>query len=123
MVVGPVIFGHHHDAGRAFVQAMDDPGPQNAIDSAEIFAVKKERIHQGARWIAGGRMDHHTRRLVDNNDGGIFVKDGDRERFGFDRKRLGLGKDTGNEIAWFHMSTGLRGLVVEKDGPFFNQFL
>lgn len=68
-------------------------------------------------------MDHHAGRLVDDNEGGIFVKNGERERFGFDRKRLGLGKDTGNEVPWFHMGAGLRGLVVEKDGLFFNQFL
>jgi hypothetical protein len=122
MVIGPVIFGHHHDAGRAFVQAMDDPGPQNAIDSGEIFAVIKERIHQGARWVAGGRMDHHASGFVDDNDGGILVKDGEREGLGFDRKRLGLGKDAGNEIACLQMAPGLRGLAVEQNGLLFNQF-
>jgi len=36
---------------------MDDPGLQNTVDSCEISAMIKERIHQGPRWIAGGRMD------------------------------------------------------------------
>jgi len=48
MVIGLVIFGDHHDAGRAFIQAMDDSGSQNAVDSGEIFAVIKEGIHQRA---------------------------------------------------------------------------
>ncbi len=47
MVIGFVIFGDYHDAGSVLVKAMDDPGPQDAIDSSEIFAVIKERIHQG----------------------------------------------------------------------------
>ena len=67
-------------------------------------------------------MDHHAGTLVDDDEGGVFVKNGERERFGFDRKRLGLGKDTGNEIPWFHMGAGLRGLAVEQNGLFFNQF-
>jgi len=48
MVIVLVIFGDHHDAGRAFIQAMDDSGSQNAVDSGEIFAVIKEGIHQRA---------------------------------------------------------------------------
>jgi hypothetical protein len=123
MVIGFVIFGYHHDAGRAFVKAMDDPRPQNAIDSGQILAVIKERIHQGARGVTRGGMDHHSCGLVDDDDGRVFIKDRDGERLGFDWKRLGLGKDAGNEIPCFHMGPGLRGLVVEQNGSFFYQSL
>ena len=61
LFVRRVVLGHHHQARRAAIEPMHDPGPLFAADAAQIVDVMKERVDQRSARVAGRRMDHHSR--------------------------------------------------------------
>ena len=57
------------------------PGPLLAADAAEIVDVVQQRVDQRPAGMPGGRMDHHPRRLVDDDEVLVLVEDWQRQRF------------------------------------------
>ena len=72
-------FGHHHDAGRIFVETMNDSGSFDAADAGKIPAVMEEGVDQGAGRVAGGRVNDEARRFVDDQQVVIFVQNWHQE--------------------------------------------
>jgi hypothetical protein len=66
--VGFVSLGNHHKPGRIPVQTVDDPWPQFPPDTGEVSDVMEEGVHQGPIGVANSRVDHQSRRLVDDNE-------------------------------------------------------
>ena len=64
--------GHHHQAGGVLVQAMHDTGTRN-VD--QIGYAVQQCIEQGTVLMAGRRMHHQPRRLVQHQDLLILVDD------------------------------------------------
>lgn len=76
-----VRLGNHHDARRILVQTMDDAGSPYAADTGQaVAAVVQQRVDQRPGPVAGRGVDHHAGRLVDHDDGLVFVKDVQRDR-------------------------------------------
>jgi hypothetical protein len=92
MVKSLVLFGNNHDAGSILIQSVHNAWPQDAINPGEIFTMIKKGIDQCAGWVSISRMNDHARRLVNDDDGWVLIKDGEREGFWFERKGFGLGK-------------------------------
>ena len=70
--------GDDHQAGRVFVQAMDDAGAGLAADAGEGgAAMGDEGVDEGAVRVAGGGMDDETGRLVEDQQMAVFVEDGE----------------------------------------------
>lgn len=70
---------------------MDDAGPYAARRSRQLIEVVDERVCERARLDARARMDHHPRRLIDDDKVFIFKDDIQRQRLRrqLDRGRLG----------------------------------
>ena len=43
--MGHIVFGSNHDAGRIFIQAVDDARADDTVDTGEIPAVIQQGIH------------------------------------------------------------------------------
>ena len=70
---------HHHARG-ILVEAVDDPRPALAADAGEAVAAMGEQgVHQRALVVAGRGMDDEPRRLVEHDEVGILVEDGERD--------------------------------------------
>ncbi len=67
-LVRGVVLGDDHQAGRALVEAMHDAGPQLAADAAQIVDVVQQGVDQRPVGVAGGGVDDHAGRLVDDHE-------------------------------------------------------
>ena len=82
MLVGLVILGGDHHTGGVLVETMNDAGPQLATNTREILAVMQQSVDQRAALVSRRRVHHKMSRLVNNDQGGILVKNRQRNRFG-----------------------------------------
>ena len=73
-----VVLRDDHHAARVFVEPVDDAGTKLAANSAEIAHVKQQRVDQRAVGVAGGGMDHHSGRFVDDHKIAVFKKNRER---------------------------------------------
>src|SRR5438270_336063 len=73
-----VVLRDHHHAARVFVEPVDDSGTKLAANSAEIAHVKQKRVDERAVGVAGGGMDHHSGRFVDDHKIAVFKKNRER---------------------------------------------
>src|SRR4029453_980803 len=74
-----VALGDPREAAGILVEGMYDAGPLDAADARQAgAAMGDQRVDQGAGWVACGRMDHQASRLVDHDQVGVFVDDGER---------------------------------------------
>ncbi len=56
--VGAVVLGHDEETAGVLVEPMHDAWPLDAADAGEaVPAMGDQRVHQRARFVAGGRMD------------------------------------------------------------------
>ncbi len=87
--VGAVGLGHHHQPGGVLVEPVHDAGPLDAADAGEaVAAMGDQRIDQRAGGVAGGRVHHEARRLVDDDELVVLVDDVERDRFALRLRRL-----------------------------------
>lgn len=87
--VGTVGLRHHHDPGGVLVEAMDDAGPSHPADARKaLAAVGDQGVHQGAGHVAGGGVDHHPARLVDDDELVVLEQDIERDVLRRRRRRL-----------------------------------
>ena len=59
------------------VEAVHDAGALDAADARQIGAVRQEGVDQRATRVARGRVYRHARGLVDDDQVGVFVDDGE----------------------------------------------
>jgi hypothetical protein len=92
-----IILGHHNGPGGVLVQPMYDPWPLNAPDAGEMGTIGQERIDESSRGIAGARMHHHARSLVEHQEMRVLIDDieGNRLR----RHTRGFGRRQGHSDA------------------------
>jgi hypothetical protein len=76
-----VIFGDDHDARSILIQPVDNAWSQDAVNPSEVFAMVKKSIDQCSRRVSIGGMNDHSWSLIHHDDGGIFVKDSQRNGF------------------------------------------
>ena len=76
-LMGGIVLGRHQQAAGVLVQPVDDPRPALAPDAREgLPAMGDQGIDQGLVRIAGGGMDDHPRRLVDDDEILVLIDDG-----------------------------------------------
>ena len=97
--VGRIGFRHHQQAGGLLVETVDDPGAQDAADPREVPAVVEKGVDQRPARMAGGRMDDHPRRLVDDQQRCVLVENLQGDRLGQDPGGLRRGDDNGDAVA------------------------
>ena len=90
--MGDVGLGDDEQARRVLVDSVDDPRPRHSADPAEPpGAMVEQGVDQRAVEIAGGRMDDHPRRLVDDEQMIVLEDDVERDVLRLVMCRLGLG--------------------------------
>ncbi len=73
-VMRRICFGDNQQAGRVFIDAVDDPRSFLSAHAGQAVAkMEQERIDQSAAGGAGCRMDHHACGLVDDDQVMILV--------------------------------------------------
>ena len=83
--------GHHEQAGGVLVEAMHDARPLDAADAGQASpAMGDERVDQRAGGMAGARMHGQALGLVDDDQVGVLVDDGERHRLRLEVGGLGL---------------------------------
>ena len=117
--MGLILFGHDHDARGVFVQPVHHPRPFLSSDVGERprlgFEVVQQGIDQGARPIAGGRMDHQAGLFIQDQHCVIFIENFKGNRLGLHHERLGPGDPEHDDVAGFDFVTGLGDLTVDGD--------
>ena len=81
-LVGEVVLGDDDQAGRVFVQAMDDAGALDAADAGQVAAVGEQGVDQRARLGPRRGVDDQALGLVDDDEVGVLVDDVERDGFG-----------------------------------------
>ncbi len=69
--------------------------------------MEQQRVDQRASVMPGGRMHHHARRLVDNDDVGILMADHERDVLRLRQRLLQIGHAQGDAFARFHLARGI----------------
>ena len=99
-LMGGIVLGRHHQAAGVLVQAVDDPRPALAPDAREgLPAMGDQGIDQGLVGIAGGGMDDHPRRLVDDDEILVLIDDGKIHRLAHGRGRGDRGQVEAEDLA------------------------
>ena len=92
-VIGELGLGDDHDAGGVLVQPVHDAGALLGADAAEArAAMGEQRVYQGVVGIAGGGMHDQAGGLVEHNQVGVFVENGEGNGLGLRRSRRGRGQ-------------------------------
>jgi Family of unknown function (DUF6476) len=82
--------GDNEQAGGILVEAVDDARPADAANAGKaIAAMGDQRVDEGSRVMAGGRMNDEARRLVDDDQVVVLIDDCQAHRFGAGR---GIGR-------------------------------
>jgi len=116
--------GDQKTAG-VLVQPMHDPRPCDAPDARKrIPAMRQQSVDQRAVQIAGRRMHHQTRRLVDHQKIGILMHDGEGNRLRLRRSGRGRRDRNRDGVSRFDPLVGVSyRRAVQRDGIFGDQAL
>jgi hypothetical protein len=83
MKMGGVVLGRHQATAGIFVQTMNNAGPRDPANAAELpAAVMEQGVDQRVLPVARGRMHHPSRRLVEHQQVVVFVEDVQRQVLG-----------------------------------------
>ena len=72
-------FGDNHQAGGVFIQTMNDTCTR---DLGQLRAMVQQRVQQRAVLVSCRRVHHQARRLVDHQQGAVFIQDIQLDRLG-----------------------------------------
>ena len=90
------------------VEAVDDPRPAHPADPQQaVAAMGDERVDERAVGIAGRRVNHQPRGLVDDDEMCILETDTERDRLRLRRCILRFGENYDESLAVFHLARGV----------------
>ncbi len=107
-LVGRVRFGGDHEAAGILIEPVDNAGAHDPANARQaVAAMGNEGVDQGRVRITRGRMYDHARRLIDNNQRGVFIDhvEGDGLASGYGRRCLGDSQIEG--LVWFDPIRGV----------------
>jgi hypothetical protein len=123
LCVCSVVLGDKDDARGVLVEAMHDPGTQDAAGLREGLPTPEQCVNEGAARISSAGMNDHACRLVHRYYVLVLVKDFERDRFGFHAYgRAWLDLDI-NAFAAVKPVRALCGATLQKNESSFDQFL
>ena len=111
--VRPVVLGHHHQTGRATVEAVHDAGPHLAADAAEAVYMVQKRVDEGAFRVTRGGVHDHAGRLVDDSQIRVVVENFERQRLRSRHRRCGGGNVHSHHVTGADGDAGTSGGAVE----------
>ena len=117
LAVRRFLLGNQNDAAGVAVQAVDDTGAVVAVQVAELAEMKLQGVGQCAAPVPLGRVHDHVKRLVDDGQEFVLIKDVERDVFGEGRGMGGLSKLDADRVADAHLEAGLAGSVVDGNLP------
>ncbi|OQC26575.1 MAG: hypothetical protein BWX70_02328 [Verrucomicrobia bacterium ADurb.Bin070] len=82
-----IVLCDNQQPGGLFVQPVHDARTLHAADPAEVAAMVKQRIDQGAVRMPRRRMHHQSGRLVEHQQVTVLVKDVERDRLRLRHRR------------------------------------
>ena len=84
------------------------PGALDPADAGQaVAAVKQQGVDQRAAGAAGGRVDHHADRLVDDDQLVVLVEDVERDVLGLGIWVLGRRRSEQQSVARLDLGLGL----------------
>lgn len=83
---GHFSLGYNQESRGVFVQPVDDARTIRTADLRQIGAMREHGVYERARRPPGAGMDRHARRLVDDEQGVIFIDHRQRDRLGLERR-------------------------------------
>ena len=86
-----IVFGYDQEPGGVFIDAVNDAGTDDAVDRAQIFQAKEQRVHERAREVAVPGMHGKALRLIDHGDVVVFIHDIERDILRREVERLRRG--------------------------------
>ena len=117
--MGSILFGDDHDTRGVLVQPVHHPRPFLAADGGKRpgpgFEMVQQGIDQGARPIAGSRMDHHAGLFIQDQQCVIFIENFKGNGLGLNVERFRPGDPEHDDVAGPDFVTGLGGLPVNGD--------
>ena len=121
LFVRPIVLRDDHQARRALVQPVHDAGPLFSADAAEIVHVVQQGVDQGAALVARRRVDHHARRLVDDDQILVLVDDRERQILGRGRRLDRLGNLDRDLLSGLDRLVRLRRVSCDQHGALLDQ--
>jgi hypothetical protein len=71
------MLGHNHDTRGVLVQPVDNSGASLSSDTLKVWTVVEKGVDQGTSRIPSGRMNHHARGFIDDDEIFILMENGD----------------------------------------------
>jgi hypothetical protein len=122
-VMSQVVLCRHHNTGSSLVEPVYDARPGYSPDTGQIPAVVEQGVDKGSRRMPVGGMDHNVRRLVDDNEVPVLVKDGQRDLLGLNSGGLRGGDFNDDHVPGAEKSARFGGKTVQENIPCFYKFL
>ena len=92
MLVCPIGFGHDEDAAGVAVEPVDNARSMCSTRGTELTKMKRQCRDERAGGMSLGWVDHHPRRLVDDDQLVVFPEDIERDVLPLGRRNLWLRK-------------------------------
>ena len=122
--VGQIVFGDSQQSAGVLVDAVDDAGPQLAVDAGEVIAHGvQQAVDQGIVLMTDGRVDHQALGLVDHHHILVLIDDVQGNVLGHDVHRFGLRNGDLNGVAGIQFVIFLAGLAVSRHGALIHELL
>jgi hypothetical protein len=119
-----VVLGHKDHAGSFLVEAMDDAWTQGIARLGKRLTATEERVDERAGDCASASVNGHASGFVDDDDVLVFVKDIERDGFGFGADGRAPGDFESDFFATAKMERAfLCGIAIDLDETGFDQFL
>ena len=97
-----IIFGHHHNAARILIEAMDNARALFAANARQaVAAMRQQRIDQCAVGATGCGMHHHISRFIDDQQIIVLIQHIKRNVLRFHRRVDGRRQGEGDNIILF----------------------
>ena len=119
-LMGKIVLADDQDPRGVHIDAVDDSGAHHPVDSREISsAVIHQAVDQRAAVVAGGGMDYHALRLVDENNILVLVENVQIHLFGHDLRFCGFRSRDLHHIPWENPVTAFFRLSVDQNAAVF----
>ncbi len=119
-----IVLTYDKSAGRVLIDAVDDPGTQDAVYAGKPFpAVIHQGIDQSVFIMTGSRMDYHILGFVDDQNIIVLINNIKRNVFRSDVRHGGIRKLESHHIFGRGFIICLDDFSVDGQTFIFNQFL
>ena len=119
--VALVIARDHDQPGRALVEPVDHARARRSTDRGPLSTSAEQGVHQRPRVMPRRGVNHHPRRLVDDDEVGVLVDDFERDLLCCGLEDESLGDLEVDDVPGSYGVGGRGGMTVELDEVAFDQ--